>query len=313
MTLPFTGIATFAKVPCYDPAESPAPHVAILGLPTDEGTTQHPGARYGPRAIRDASTQFAYYKRGRGYYDPEQGRPMLATLELRDAGDVDLIPTLQVENAGRITEAVAALLARGIFPVCLGGDHSVTPAILLAFSATPIHLIQIDAHMDFVDRLAGARTTHASPMRRARELTHVRSLTQIGIRSIVSSTEDYEAARAAGNRIVTSAEVLEMPGRDWWEALSGDAYLTLDIDAFDPAAAPGTGFAEPGGLLFRDVARLVRTLTGHLHLRGMDLVEVNPYLDPSRRTGLLAARTILEVLSCVFDSPIPTRDGGQAL
>lgn len=313
MTLPFTGIATFAKVPRYDPAESPPPHVAILGIPTDEGTTQHPGARYAPRAIRDASTQFSYYKRGRGYYDPERGQPMLAALELRDGGDVDIVPTLPEANGRRIAEAVSTLLACEIFPVCLGGDHSVTAAILPAFSATPIHLVQVDAHMDFVDRLAGARTTHASPMRRARELTHVRSLTQIGIRSIVSSLEDYEAAHALGNRIVTTAEVLEAPDRDWWADLSGDAYLTLDIDAFDPAVAPGTGFAEPGGLTFRDVARLVRRLTGRLRLRGMDLVEVNPYLDPSRRTSLLAARTILEVLSCVFDPSTPTRDRGHAL
>jgi agmatinase len=305
VTLPFTGIATFAKIPCYDPAEAPAPHAAILGIPTDEGTTQHPGARYGPRTIREASTQFPYSKRGRGYYDPERDRPMLADLEMRDAGDVEIVPTLLQENAKRIAEAVAGLLARGIFPVCLGGDHSVTAAILPAFSGTPIHLVQIDAHLDFVDRLGGASATHASPMRRARELTHVQSLTQIGIRSIVSSAEDYAAARKLGNRIATTAQVLERPGHDWWADLTGDAYLTLDIDAFDPAAAPGTGFAEPGGLQFRDVARLLRSLTARLRLRGMDLVEVNPYLDASRRTALLAARTILEALSCVFDPPLP--------
>lgn len=303
MTLPFTGIATFAKVPRYDPTESLIPHAAVLGIPTDEATTQHPGARYGPRAIRDASTQFPYYKRGRGYYDPERGRPMLASLELRDAGDVDIIPTLAQENARHIHEAVVNLLDCGIFPVCLGGDHSVTAAILPAFSGRPIHLVQIDAHMDFADRLAGATTTHASPMRRARELSHVRSLTQIGIRSIVASLEDFAAAQAMGNRIVTAAEVLDSPERNWWEGFSGDAYVTLDIDAFDPAVAPGTGFAEPGGLTFRDVARLLRALTSRLHLVGMDLVEVNPYLDASRRTALLAARTILEVLSCVFDPP----------
>lgn len=310
MTLPFTGIATFAKVPGYNSAETPTPHAAILGIPTDEATTQHPGARYGPRAIREASTQFPYYKRGRGYFDPERGRAMLAELELRDAGDVEIIPTLPQENAMRIAEAVTTLIARGIFPVCLGGDHSVTAAILPAFSGTPIHLTQIDAHMDFADRLAGASSTHASPMRRARELSHIRSLTQIGIRSIVSSAEDYEAARALGNRVVTTAEVLEMPGHDWWAELSGDAYLTVDIDAFDPAAAPGTGFAEPGGLQFRDVARLLRTLTGRLRLRGMDLVEVNPYFDSSRRTALLAARTILEVLSCIFDLRTPAPEPG---
>ncbi|HSB79046.1 MAG TPA: agmatinase [Candidatus Methylomirabilis sp.] len=301
MSLPFSGIATFAKVPLYSPDETPAPHAAILGIPTDEGTTQHPGARYGPRAIREASTQFPYYKRGRGYYDPERDRPMLADLELRDAGDVDIVPTLLQQNADRIAGAVRGLLERGIFPVCLGGDHSITPAILPAFADTPIHLVQIDAHMDFVDRLAGAPATHASPMRRARELPHVRSLTQIGIRSIVSSAEDYAAARAAGNRIVTGRQVLEAQGRDWWADLAGDAYLTLDIDAFDPSVAPGTGFAEPGGLVFRDLAGLLPALTACVRLRGMDLVEVNPYLDPSRRTALLAARTILEVLSCVFD------------
>jgi agmatinase len=301
VSLPFTGIATFAKVPRYDPGEAPAPHAAILGVPTDEATTQHPGARYGPRAIREASTQFPYYKRGRGYFDPERGRPMLAGLELRDAGDVEIVPTLAQENAKRLAEAVMGLLSRGVFPVCLGGDHSITAAILPAFAATPIHLVQLDAHLDFVDRLGGAALTHASPMRRARELPHVRSLTQIGIRSIVSSGEDFAAAAELGNRVVTTAQVLESPRQDWWAGLAGDAYLTLDIDVFDPAAAPGTGFAEPGGLGFRDVAHLLRSLTARLRLRGMDLVEVNPYLDPSRRTALLASRVILEALSCIFD------------
>jgi agmatinase len=301
MTLPFAGLVTFAMVPRYDPAEAPPPHAAVLGIPWDEGTTQHPGARYGPRAIRDASTQFPYYKRGRGYHDPERDRPMLPAMELRDAGDVDIVPGLPEENVARITARVGELVQRGVLPVCLGGDHSVTPAILAAFRGTALHLIQIDAHMDFVDRLAGAARTHASPMRRARELPQVRTLTQVGIRSIVSSTEDYRAAREAGNRIITGEQVLARPGADWWGHLEGDAYLTLDIDAFDPAVAPGTGFAEPGGLGFRDVAALLRGLAGHVSLRGMDLVEVNPYLDASRRTAVLAARVILEALSGVLD------------
>ncbi|RPJ58428.1 MAG: arginase [Acidobacteria bacterium] len=300
MSLPFVGLVTFAMVPIYAP-DAPAPQAAILGVPLDEGTTQHPGARYGPRTIREASTQFPYFKRGRGYYDPERDRPMLAELELRDAGAVDIVPTLPEESARRIGERVAALRSRGVFPVCLGGDHSITPAILAAFADTELHLVQIDAHLDFVDRLAGATRTHASPMRRARELPHVRSLTQVGLRSIVSGVEDYQAARAAGNRLVTAAQVLTEPTADWWAGLTGDAYLTLDIDAFDPAVAPGTGFGEQGGLGFREVAALVRSLTAHVRLRGMDLVEVNPYLDSSGRTGVLAARTLLEVLAAVFD------------
>jgi len=138
-------------------------------------------------------------------------------------------------------------------------------------------------------------------MRRAREMPWVRSLTQLGLRSIVSGAEDYAAARAAGNRMVTTGQLLAAPDSDWWADLTGDAYLTLDIDALDPAVAPGTGFAEPGGLAFADVARLVRRLARRFRLRGMDLVEVNPYLDASRRTAVLAARTILEALSAVFD------------
>ncbi len=304
MPLPFTGIPTFVQAPLYR-ADETAPQVVVLGIPTDEGTTQHPGARYGPRTIREGSTQFTFYKRGRGYYDPEQDRPMLASLEIRDVGDVEIVPTAIEDNNTRIAAAVADIVERGIFPVCLGGDHSVTPAILAGFSGTPLHVVQIDAHMDYVDRLGGMAGTHASPMRRLRELPHVRSLSQIGIRSIVSSGEDFAASRAAGNRIVTTAQVLDHPDRDWLAGLEGEGYLTLDIDAFDPGAAPGTGFAEPGGLGWREVARLIRLAASRLRLRGMDLVEVNPYLDPTRRTGVLAARAILEALSAVFDPPVP--------
>ena len=118
----------------------------------------------------------------------------------------------------------------------------------------------------------------------------------------MSSAEDFAAAQAAGNRLVPMGQVQAAPETDWWSELAGDVYLTLDIDAFDPAFAPGTGFAEPGGLAFGDVARLIRRLARQGRLRGMDLVEVNPYLDASRRTAALAARTILEALSAVFDS-----------
>ncbi len=303
MSLPFSGLVTFAMVPRDDPGEPPVPDAAILGIPTDEGTTQHPGARYGPRAIREGSTQYPYFKRGRGYYDPVHSRPMLAELTLRDAGDVDIVPTLLEDNGRRIAAAVAALRDRGTLPVCLGGDHSITPAILAAYADMPIHLIQLDAHLDYADHLGGAAETHASPMRRARELEHILSLTQVGIRSIVSSPADYAAARGAGNRIVTTEQVLQAPRSDWWQGMSGPAYLTIDIDVLDPAVAPGTGFAEPGGLSLRHISRLVRSLTHHVKLVGFDLVEVNPYLDASRRTGVIAARLILDVLSAIFDPP----------
>lgn len=308
MSLPFTGIATFAKVPLYDTADPSAPHAALLGIPYDEGTTNLSGARLGPRAIRDASTQYAFYKRGRGYHDLEADRPMLADLELRDAGDVEVVPMRPEETQARIVRSVRGLADRGILPVCLGGDHSITFPIVRALAEAggaqgPLHVVQVDAHLDFVDRLDGSHLTHASPMRRISELPQVRGWAQIGARSIVSTGEDLRAARAfwahlvPGDRVAAGSMEVPPPPR------GSRLYLSFDIDVLDPAVAPGTGFAEPGGMAFREAAALVRRVVGWGRLVGMDVVEVNPALDPSRRTALTAARLILEALAARFDEP----------
>ena len=308
MSLPFTGLATFAKVPPYDPGRPPAPHAVILGIPWDEGTTNLGGARMGPRAIREASTQYAFYKRGRGYHDPEADRPMLGGLELRDGGDVEVVPTALEETFARIGEGVRALASRGILPVCLGGDHSVTFPIVRALAplmgaSEPLYLVQVDAHLDFVDRLDGADRTHASPMRRIAELPLVRGWAQIGVRSIVSTADDLRAARAFWNHMLpghrVAAGLLEVPPPPPGARL----YLTFDIDALDPAVAPGTGFPEPGGLGFREAAAVIRRIASWGRLVGMDVVEVNPLIDPSRRTALTAARLVLEALAARFDGP----------
>lgn len=312
MSLPFTGIATFAKVPPYDPDASGTPDAVILGIPYDEGTTNLSGARLGPRAIREASTQYAFYKRGRGYHDLEGDRPMLAALELRDGGDVEVIPTAQERTFARVGEGVQALSSRGILPVCLGGDHSVSFPIVRALAdraseGAPLYVVQVDAHLDFVDRLDGADRTHASPMRRIAELPGVRGWAQIGARSIVSTGDDLRAARAFWTHMVpghrVAAGLLEVPPPPPGTLL----YLTFDIDALDPAVAPGTGFPEPGGLDFREAAAVIRRVGSWGPLVGMDLVEVNPLLDPSRRTALTAARLLLEALAARFDAPAAGR------
>ncbi|HYB75230.1 MAG TPA: arginase family protein, partial [Candidatus Sulfotelmatobacter sp.] len=204
--------------------------------------------------------------------------------------------------------AVRALASRGVLPVCLGGDHSITLPIVRALASPPgegepLHVIQVDAHLDFVDRLDGAERTHASPMRRIAELPGVRGWAQIGARSIVSTAGDLRAARAFWAHVVPGDRVaagrLELPPPPPGARL----YLTFDIDALDPAVAPGTGFAEPGGLGFREAAALIRRVGSWGRLVGMDVVEVNPLLDPSRRTALTAARLVLEALSARFDGP----------
>ncbi len=308
MSLPFTGIATFAKVPPYDAHHPSAPHAVILGIPWDEGTTNLSGARLGPRAIREASTQYAFYKRGRGYHDLEADRPMLTALELRDGGDVEVVPTLLEETFVRIGDAVRSLASRGILPVCLGGDHSVTFPIVRALASLPedggpLHLVQVDAHLDFVDRLDGADRTHASPMRRIAELPHVRGWAQVGARSIVSTADDLRAARTFWAHVVPGHRVAAGPLQVPPPAPGARLYLTFDIDALDPAVAPGTGFPEPGGLGFREAAAVIRRVVSWGRLVGLDVVEVNPLLDPSRRTALTAARLVLEALAARFDGP----------
>jgi len=310
MTLPFVGIATFAKVPLDAPEAAPAPDAVILGIPYDEGTTNLSGARLGPRAIREASTQYAYYKRGRGYHDLEAERPMLQSLELRDGGDVEIVPTALKENLARIEERVRGVAARGALPVCLGGDHSITFPIVRALAdgapgAGPLCVVQVDAHLDFVDSLQGAPHTHASPMRRIAELPGVRGWAQIGARGIVSTGDDLRAARNFWEHFLPGDRAAEGAGRVPPIPPGARLYLTFDIDALDPSVAPGTGFPEPGGLSFREAAAVVRRVVSWGPLVGMDVVEVNPLLDPSRRTALTAARLVLEALAARFDGPAP--------
>lgn len=297
---PFIGIPTFCKLPLYSPEEDPPPHVVILGIPYDEGATAHPGARFGPRAIREASTLYPYYKRGRGYFDVEERKKLLTDLEIREGADVAIIPTQREENFHKITQAVRELRNRSILPICLGGDHSITFPILKAFDDTPLHLVQLDAHLDFAASFEGASYTHGSPMRRALELPYVRDLTQIGIRSIISSEEDYQAALDRGNRIFTSRELAAL--KDYSSITFGDEplYITLDMDVLDPSQAPGVGYPEPGGLSYLQVKEVLRTLARQKKVVGIDLVEVNPYLDPSRTTALLAARLVLDLLAFIF-------------
>jgi agmatinase len=309
MTLPFTGIPTFAKVPLDAPEVGPAPDAVILGIPYDEGTTNLSGARLGPRAIREASTQYAYFKRGRGYHDLEADRPMLQGAELRDGGDVEIVPTVLEENLARIEERVRAVAARGALPVCLGGDHSVTFPIVRALAegprgAGPLCVVQVDAHLDFVDSLQGALHTHASPMRRIAELPGVRGWAQIGARSIVSTRDDLAAARKFWTHLLPGHGASEAAARVPAIPPGARLYLTFDIDALDPALAPGTGFPEPGGLSFREAAAVIRRVVSWGPLAGLDVVEVNPLLDSSRRTALTAARLVLEALAARFDGPV---------
>ncbi len=306
LDLPFVGHCTFAKSPpCTDWSAIDA-DVAVLGAPNDMGTQWRPGARFGPRAIREASTLFSFGHAGA--YDHEDDTLYLTREAVRivDVGDADIIHTDMAGSNANIEHAVRRILQAGAMPVVLGGDHSVHAPVMQAFEGRgPIHIVHFDAHLDFVDERHGVRHGHGNPLRRASEMAHVSGMTQMGIRNVSSSNRsDYDAARAAGSRILSVRDVRRL-GPDAVLALIPPApayYLTIDIDGFDPSIAPGTGTPSHGGFLYYEVLELIQGLARRSGgaIVGIDLVEVAPAYDPTGITAILAAQLLLNSIGFVF-------------
>jgi agmatinase len=304
LDLPFVGHCTFGKgPPCLDWRALNA-DVAVLGVPYDMGTQYRAGARFGPRAIREASTLFSFGHGGA--YDHEDNVVYLATDQVRivDVGDADMVHTDTAACHRNTEAAMRKILERGALPLVLGGDHAVNIPCIRAFAGQPpVHLIQIDAHLDFVDVRHGVREGHGNPMRRAAEQAHVTGLTQLGIRNVSSTArEGYEDARARGSKIRSVRQCREL-GRDGvLELIPAGAryYVTIDIDAFDPSIAPGTGTPSHGGFLYWEVMELLQGIARRGEVVGIDLVEVSPPYDPSGITAILAAQVLLNFLGYIF-------------
>lgn len=306
VNLSFTGIASFAKFPIADGPAGVRADVAILGIPWDEGVSYRPGARFGPRAIREYSTRFGFHERGipaAGWWDPNTRRRYLAGARVVDCGDVDVLFLDQTTTFNRATEAVAELVRAGAFPVVLGGDHSVTfPAVRALDQTGPLDVIHIDAHLDYNDDVFGVRLANGNPFKRVSELSFVNRIVQVGMRGIRTRQDAYEDSERRGNLIVTMDEVRRIGIGGVLERIGrlGRTYVSLDIDAFDPSVAPGTGSPDPDGFAHWQVRDLLRGLAEQAEVVGFDLVEVNPLIDGTGLTASLAAQTILEFLGFVF-------------
>ncbi|SDU26376.1 agmatinase [Stappia sp. ES.058] len=303
LNLPFVGIATFGKRPyCEDWSHIDA-DVAVLGAPFDFGTQFRAGARFGPRAIREASTLFSFGHAGA--YDHEDDVTYLPeSVRIVDLGDADIVHTDTVASHANIKAGVRAVLQAGAFPVVLGGDHSVNIPCIDAFEGHgPIHILQIDAHLDFVDERHGVRYGHGNPMRRAAEKDYVTGLTQVGIRNVSSTTrEGYEAARGFGSDILSVRQMRKLGPEGVIARIPEGArvYVTLDIDGFCPSIAPGTGTPSHGGFLYYEVLEMLQALTRRHEVVGIDLVEVAPDYDQTGSTAILAAQILLNFLGFVF-------------
>jgi agmatinase len=304
LNLPFVGHCTFGKQPACLDWDAIDADVAVLGIPFDMGTQYRPGARFGPRAIREASTLFSFGHDGA--YDHEDDMVYLPKDKVRivDVVDADIIHTDTVKSLDNAEFAVRKILAAGALPVCLGGDHAVHIPCIKAFDdQAPVHIIHIDAHLDFVDERHGVRYGHGNPLRRASEMKHVTGFTQLGIRYVSSSNrEDYTAARAAGSDILSVRKVRELGTQGVLDRIPDGVryYCTIDIDGFDPSIAPGTGTPSHGGFLYYEVLEILQGLPSKGEVVGIDLVEVAPDYDRDGTTAFLAAQLLLNFLGYIF-------------
>ena len=300
LNLPFVGLCTFGKYPYQPDWSNIDADFAVLGAPFDLGTQFRAGARFGPRGIREASTLFSFGHAGA--YDHEDDVTYLEADKVRivDIGDADIIHTDTMQSHANIEAGVRAILKAGAVPIVLGGDHSVNIPCINAFSdQEPFHLVQIDAHLDFVDERHGVRYGHGNPMRRAAEKSYVTGLSQIGIRNVSSTARDgYEDARKMGSDIQSVRQFRAMGVEAMLDLIpaGGRYYVTIDIDGFDPSIAPGTGTPSHGGFLYYEVLELLAGLIKRGDVIGLDLVEVAPDYDLSGSTTTLAAQILLNII-----------------
>jgi agmatinase len=302
----FAGICTFGRYPSLDrvaPENSP-PDWVVYGVPFDAGVTYRPGARFGPRAIREESQ---YVKR----YSVAHDLDLTATLSLADGGDAPIQPFSLKGTLDAVTEFALGLGdPRQTRLLALGGDHSIAYANIRATwlrrgkPAGGLALLHFDSHLDTVDQTFGEKWSHASPFARAIEdgLIDPRRMLSVGIKGPLNHPDDLKYAREHGVTVMTCeqyhASIREglKEVEAFVERLAGaETYLTFDIDCVDPAFAPGTGTPSIGGLTSAEALALLRKLKG-ASIVGADVVEVLPDRDVSGITALLAAHIAYEIL-----------------
>jgi formimidoylglutamase len=305
----YVGLPTFMRLPWVtDPAELRRLEVdvAIVGAPFDDAVTHRPGARFGPRAIRQAQ-----YTTG-SIHSLQLGNEPFEILTVVDAGDANIVPSWIDRAHAFIYRKVHEVADTGAIPIVLGGDHSITwpSATAVAEVRRPgsIGIVHFDAHADTANDDWGVLAGHGTPMRRLIESGAVKgsNFVQVGLRGYWPPVETFAWMQEQGLRWHLMREIEERGAEAVIddaiaEALDGpDAvYISVDIDVIDPGSAPGTGTPEPGGLLPREVLRAVRRIASQVEIAGMDIVEVSPPYDHAEVTAMAANRLALELISAL--------------
>lgn len=301
--LAYHGIPTFAKRELVlDTADFDGVDIAIIGAPIDEYVTYRPGARFGPRAIRQAD-----YLSGPAFPGVHTGVDPFEVLKVVDHGDVVPTPGYPDESHAALKEMVKGVCAAGAIPIILGGDHSIAHPDVAGVAEhhrpEALGVVHFDSHAD--DAWEGGYKNHGTPFRFLvmEESIKGSDVVQVGLRGYWPPPSDFEWAQEQGFRWhlmqeiyergiepVTDDIVLEM-------ARVPHVFLSIDVDVADPAFAPGTGTPEPGGLQSRELLSCVRRLARDLPIAGIEVVEVSPPYDSADITALLAHRIVMESLS----------------
>ncbi|MEB3045403.1 agmatinase [Rhizobium mulingense] len=302
---PYSGIPTFLSAPLMQ-VDNENPdfgdlQVAILGVPMDLGVTNRPGSRFGPRALRAIERI--------GPYNHVLGCAPVQELRVADIGDVAFQSRYRLELSHEdIEKRVAQIVAAGVLPLSVGGDHSITHPILRAVGKErPVGMIHIDAHCDTGGAYDLTKFHHGGPFRNAvlDGVLDPTRVVQIGIRG--SAEYLWEFSYASGMTVIHAEEIsaIGIPAIiEKAKAVIGDGptYLSFDIDSLDPSFAPGTGTPEIGGFTTREVLELIRGFKG-VNLVGGDVVEVAPQYDATTNTAHAGAQMLFEILSLMVFSP----------
>ncbi|XP_053136893.1 agmatinase, mitochondrial [Hemicordylus capensis] len=292
------GVCSMFKLPVQASAEGL--DAAFVGVPLDTGTSNRPGARFGPRHIRAESSMVRQH-------NPATGANPYDSLMVADIGDVNVNLYNLKDSCRQIREAFQKIVAGGCRPLTLGGDHTITYPILQAVAEKhgPVGLVHVDAHTDTGDQALGEKLYHGTPFRRCVDegLLDCKRVVQIGIRGSSYACDPYKYCRDQGFRVVPAEDC-------WFKSLvplmaevrkqmgEKPVYISFDIDGIDPAYAPGTGTPEIAGLTPSQALEIIRGCQG-LNIVGGDLVEVAPIYDASGNTALLGANLLFEML-CVL-------------
>ncbi|OES44801.1 agmatinase [Domibacillus iocasae] len=295
----FCGVRTFMRLPLVEQLDNDMDFV-ITGIPFDSGQSFRTGARFGPQAIRDFSILLRPY-------NPEQDINVFDYVSGVDYGDVPIVPGFITETYEKIEDTLTPVVEKGIIPISLGGDHSMTLGELRAIAKKhgPVALLQFDAHSDTWDSYFDQKYNHGTVFRRAIEegLIDTKRSIQVGMRGGLYGPEDLEDARELGLDVYSTNDYKRMGVDAMLDIIrervgEGPAFLTFDIDFLDPAYAPGTGTPEIAGASIDDALAFVRGLAG-LDFVGFDLVEVLPAYDHGDITAAAAANIVYEFITLI--------------